>query len=141
MGRGYLAARVPGVLRTAAALRAAAFLVGLQALALLAVTVFYVVELLVATSTSKGAAITSTVLVLLSALGLGWCAKGLYERRRWARSPVLVLQVIAIPVAVGLVQSGRWYVGGPLLVWVVAVIVLEFAPGSTAAFAGEDTDA
>jgi hypothetical protein len=141
MARGYLAARVRGVLRGQSALRAAAALVAAQAVGVFGLAVFYVIELLVASSTSRGGAAVSAVLVLLTAFGLLLCAKGLREGRRWARSPVLVLEVIAVPVAIGLLQGGRWYVGGPILVWAVAVTGLMFAPGTGAVLTGRNQDA
>jgi hypothetical protein len=33
-----------------------------------------------------------------------------------------------MPVAAGLVQGGRWYVGVPLIAWALAVLVLLFTP-------------
>ena len=126
------------MLRTAAALRAAAALVAAQAVGLGALVVFYVVELLVATTTNAAAAVTTIVLVALAAAGVALCARGLQQRRRWARSPVLVLQLVALPVAIGLVQGGIWYVGIPLALWAVAVVVLLYSPGSNAALAGPE---
>jgi uncharacterized membrane protein YhaH (DUF805 family) len=121
------------VLRTVSTLRAAAWLVAAQAAGLVVLTFVYLVALVFSTPSNYAAAATTTVFVALAAVGLGLCARGLAQRRRWARSPVLVLQLVTMPVAIGLVQGGLWYVGVPLLVWVLAVVVLLFAPGTNAA--------
>jgi hypothetical protein len=58
-------------------------------------------------------------------------ARDLVRRRRWARAPAVTWEVICLPVAYGLFQSGRWYVGLPLAV--VALAVLVAVLGSSAA--------
>ena len=118
-------------------LRACAALVALQALGLAAVAVFYLVELVVATADDAVRAAVSALLALAAAAGLGLVARGLLQRRGWARSPALVSNLLVLPVAVGLLRGGRWYVGLPLLVWAVAVLGLLFAP-ATAADLDED---
>jgi hypothetical protein len=45
----------------------------------------------------------------------------------------LVTNLLVIPVAVGLFQGGRWYVGAPLLLLALAVLVLLFVPSTSAA--------
>ena len=66
-----------------------------------------------ATLLEAGLAVLAGGLVLLVARGLG-------EVRGWARSPAVVVQLLALPVGYGLVQ-GR--------VWVAAVPVLLLAGG------------
>ena len=74
------------------------------------------------------------MLALAAAAGLGLVARGLLRRRGWARSPALVTNLLVLPVAVGLLQGGRWYVGaaaarlGAWRCW-----VLLFAPATAAA--------
>ena len=125
------------MLRTPSALRAAAVLVAAQAVGLGVLVVFYVVELVVSTASNVAAALTSIGLFALAAAGVALCSRGLARHRRWARSPVLVLELVAMPVAVGLVQGGLWYVGVPLFLWALAVVVLMYAPGSNAALHGD----
>jgi len=109
-----------------ATLLAAAALVGLQALALAGIAVFYVVELAVATTDDVTRAVVTAALAVVAAAGLGLVTRGLARRRRWARAPALVINVLVLPVAYDLVLGDRAYVGGPLLVWAVAVLVLLF---------------
>ena len=109
-------------------LRAVALLVLLQALGLAGVAVFYVVELFVADAADRAGAVAAGIIALICGVGLLLVARGLAGARRWARSPALVIQLLAVPVAVGLLQGGRWYVGLPLLLWAIAVTVLLFTP-------------
>jgi len=79
-------------------------------------------------STSAARAVVAALLTLLAGLGLLAVARGLRRARRWARAPALVTQLLALPVAVGLVQGGRWYVGVPLILWALGVLALLFTP-------------
>ncbi|MGH8894669.1 MAG: hypothetical protein ACRDWY_15415, partial [Actinomycetes bacterium] len=56
---------------TAATLRACAGLVALQAAGLVAVTVFFAVEIVVATADDRARAAVAALLALVAALGLG----------------------------------------------------------------------
>jgi hypothetical protein len=114
-------------------LRLCAALVGLQALGLAAVAVFYLVELVVATEDDPVRALVTVGLALAAAVGLALVARGLLHGRRWARSPALVTNLLVVPVAIGLLQGGLWYVGAPLLLWALAVLGLLFAPATAAA--------
>lgn len=114
-------------------LRACVGLVALEAIGLLAVTVFFVVELFVATPDDRGRALVAAVLVLAAAAGLALVARGLASGRRWARAPALVTNLLVLPVAADILRGGRWYVGVPLLLWAVAVLALLFAPATDAA--------
>jgi len=121
---------VPGPVST---LRACAALVALQAIGLAAAAVFTVVELFVASSDDVARAAVTAVLALVAAVGLGLVARGLLAGRRWARAPALVTNLILLPVAYGLLQAEVWYVGIPLLLWAVAVLVLLFVPSTSGA--------
>lgn len=55
-----------------------------------------------------------------------FASRGLSRLQAAYRSPVVLVQLLAIPVAIGLVQGGRWFVGLPILALAVAVIVLLF---------------
>jgi hypothetical protein len=105
-----------------------AALVAAQGIGLAGLAVFFLVELVVSTPLSVPRAVMAALLTLLAGLGLLAVARGLHRRRRWARAPALVTQLIVLPVGVGLVQGGRWYVGVPLIGWALGVLVLLFAP-------------
>ena len=86
----------------------AALLVALEGLALLLLGLVYGGAGVVgdpfdrtATLLEAGMAVLAGVLVLLVARGLG-------EVRGWARSPAVVVQLLALPVGYGLVQGRVW---------------------------------
>jgi hypothetical protein len=108
-------------------LRAAAALVGLETLGLVVAVVFFAVETVVAEPDDRTRAATAAVLTLVGAAGLGLVTLGLVRRRRWARAPGLVTNLLVLPVAYDLARAGRWYVGVPLIVLALAVLVLLFA--------------
>ncbi len=118
-----------------------AAVVALEAVLLLAVAVFYLVELAVATPDDVVRALVTAALALLSGAGLLLVARGLLRSRRSARAPALVTNLILPPVAIGLFQGGRWYVGAPLLAAAATVVVLLFSAGVTAALEHADADA
>jgi hypothetical protein len=64
--------------------------------------------------------------VMAFASGAASCllARGLVSRRPWARSPTVLVQLLCLPVAVGLLQGGMYGYGVPLVVVPVAVLVL-----------------
>lgn len=107
-------------------------LVALQVLGLAGIAAFYLVELVVATADDRVRALITLLLTLAAAAGLGLVVRGLARRRRWSRSPVLVTNLLVLPVAWGLVQGGRWYVGVPLAAWAAVVLVLLFLPATDA---------
>jgi hypothetical protein len=91
---------------------------------LAAVSVVLVVSGLRPGTTDRAGAVILAGIGLLSAGAVLALARAVAQRRRWARSPVLVLELICLPVAVTVVQGGRWYAGVPLAVSAVAVLVL-----------------
>lgn len=104
--------------------RLAAALVALQAVVVLAAAVFYLVEAVVSDATSLRNVAMAVLLFLLMGAGLLLVARDLQRRRRWARAPAVTWQVICLPIGYGLVQSGRWYVGVPVAVVALVVLVV-----------------
>jgi hypothetical protein len=104
-----------------------ALLVALQGAGLVGIAAFVLIEVAVATASDLGRALVTALLALSAGAGLLVVGRGLLHGRRWARAPALVTNLILVPVAVGLLQSGRWYVGIPLLAWAAAVVVLLFS--------------
>ncbi len=90
----------------------AGVIVGLQGLVVLAFAVYYVSQQAKAYSLFN--VLVSAALFILSGAGLLLVAKGLLERRGWARSPALTWEIVCLPVAWSLGQSGRWYIGLPV---------------------------
>jgi hypothetical protein len=69
------------------------------------------------------------VLGLFGGICLALAARALAAGRRWARSPILVAQLLSLPVAVALIQNDLVGYGVPLAVTAGAVIVLLIASG------------
>ena len=110
--------------------RVAGLLVGLQGAVVVAAAVFWLVEAFVSEATSVLNVVMAVLLFALVGAGLLLVARDLARRRRWARAPAVTWEVICLPVAYGLVQSDRWYVGVPLAA--IALVVLVAVLGSSA---------
>ncbi|MCU1401813.1 MAG: hypothetical protein JWM70_137 [Microbacteriaceae bacterium] len=104
-----------------------AFLAGL--------TVFLVVELVVARPDSYASAVAILVLTGLAAVWLGTLAFNAVRRRPWVRAGAVVWQVLQIGIAIASFQGlfSRPDVGWLLLIPAVVVLVLIFTPPVVAA--------
>ena len=116
------------------AIRAACALVGLQALGLLAGAVVLLADSLFGHPTDRASAVLAAVLALGGALALAFGARGLLRLRPSARTPVVVLEILAVPVGYQLAfDSERPEWGGPILICALAVLYLLFTPPARAA--------
>lgn len=84
-----------------------------------------------ATLLAAGIAVLGGILVLLMARGIGRAAG-------WSRAPAVVLQLLALPVGVGLVQGRIWYAAGPVLGLATMVLYQLATPGARLALRGKD---
>lgn len=75
-------------------------------------------------------------LASLAAVAMAFVWRGLRRRRRWSRSPAVLVQLLAIPVGVNACGAGAWWLGAPLLGCAVAGLVGLFAPSTTQALTG-----
>jgi hypothetical protein len=113
------------------AIKAAAVIVAVQATGLVVAAIVLSVLALVHTSTRLWAALSVIGFALLGALVLLVCARGLLGLRPSARSPIVLLELITLPVGYSLgIQAGRWPIGLPVLASAVAVLVLLFTPAA-----------
>jgi hypothetical protein len=85
-----------------------------------------------ATLLEAGFAVGTGILVLL-------VARGLRRSAGWSRSPAVVLQLLALPVGVGLVQGEVWYAAVPVLLLAGGVLYLLATPQARLAFRGVDS--
>jgi len=114
-----------------AGIRAAAVLVLAEAAALAVTAVVLLVLAFVHTTTRLWAAVAIVGFALLGAAVLALCARGLLRLRPAARSPVILVQLLAVPVGYSLgIQAGRPLVGVPILAVAIAVLVLLLLPSS-----------
>jgi hypothetical protein len=114
--------------------RAASLILFLEALALVGIAVFYLYDTAAGTPHSVAGALLGAALALLGAAVLVLGARGLLRLRPAARTPIVVLQLLALPVSYSLAfQAGLPAIGGPILIAALAVIYLLFTPPARAA--------
>jgi hypothetical protein len=110
--------------------------VAAQGLAVVGLGVLQLVEVLLGNTAKPGLAAVGALITALGGVALLLLALALPRLRGWARTPVVVLEVLMLPVAWGLIQSGLWtwalLVGLPPLV----VCCLLATPAARGAFAG-----
>ncbi len=115
-------------------IRAAVGILALESLALIAAVVVLVIKTITGNPDDVWRALLGAAFALLGAAVLALGARGIYHLRPPARTPVVVLQVLAIPVAYSLAfQAGRVEYGGPILLAALAVLYLLFTPPARAA--------
>ena len=69
----------------------------------------------------------------VGAVSLGFVVRALVRRRRWARSPAVLTQLIALPIGIGLSGNGGAAVGVPLAVCAAAGLIGLVAPATSRA--------
>ncbi len=117
------------------AVTGAAVLAVLQGVALVAIAILLIVDTAVGRPHSLFGGLGGAVLALIGAGVLIALARPLSRLRRWARSPIVVLQVLWLPVGFSLAfQAGRPAYGVPILAVAIAVLYLLATPEARAAF-------
>ncbi|MCJ1713323.1 hypothetical protein [Curtobacterium sp. VKM Ac-2922] len=111
--------------------------VALEFAALVAATVFLLVEVLVSPASSIASGIALTVLTAIAALWLGSMLVGLWRSRSWVRSGIIVWQVLQGALAIGAFQGVFRVpsVGWALLLPALVAITLVLSKSVTAALA------
>jgi hypothetical protein len=66
---------------------------------------------------------TGALVAILAGVGVLLLARAVLSRKRWPRSPVIVLQILFVPVGVGLLQSGRPGFGVPMILLPLATLI------------------
>lgn len=105
-----------------------AAVVGLDAVALAAAAVWFIVGILTSTPQSMGGAIFMVVLLAGLAAGAAAVAYNHYRGFRWTRSAAFVLQLLALTIAVPSLLAGQIAAGIVLGVPALAALVLLFSP-------------
>jgi hypothetical protein len=119
---------------TPAQVRAAATVIWLESLALVGAAGVLVTKTFDGHPDSIGRALLGAALALGAAAALVLGARGLIRLRPAARTPMVVLQLLALPVGYSLAfQAGRVGYGGPILVAALVVLYLLFTPPARAA--------
>lgn len=119
---------------TPAQVRVAAAVIWLESLALLGAAGVLVTKTFDGHPDSVGRALLGAAMALGGAAALAFGARGLSRLRSAARTPMVVLQLLALPVGYSLAfQAGRVGYGGPILVAASIVLYLLFTPPARAA--------
>jgi hypothetical protein len=117
-----------------AALRVAALLTALEAVALVVAALVLIYLIVFHTSTRLWAALAVLAFVLGGAVLLWFCARGLRRARPASRTPVVMVQILALPGSYSLgFQAGKYLIAVPIMVVVVAILVLLFTPAARSA--------
>jgi hypothetical protein len=110
--------------RGRASLRLAAALLAVEAVALVGLGGLQVVRGFGADIDDRGRAEVGGFIALAAGVVVALLGWGLLRRRGVSRSPIVVVQLLCLPVAWGLMQSGRYGYGVPLAAVPFAILVL-----------------
>ncbi|MBX6770080.1 MAG: hypothetical protein IRY90_23490, partial [Actinomadura rubrobrunea] len=95
-------------------------------------------ETVIGAAVDPATAVAVTVLALGAGAGMIGCARGLLRGAGWSRSPSVLVQLFALPVAWSLWQSEQYWLAVPLGLSAVAALVLLLSPPTTAWLVHED---
>src|ERR1700709_1319123 len=104
--------------------RAAAGVLALQAVLLAAACVLLAISGFRPETVDRAGAEILAVIGLASSVAVLWLARGGAVQARWARSPVLVLELICLPISYTVVTQGHLAPGIALAVSALAVLAL-----------------
>ena len=108
--------------RRPVALLVVCLLLTVEAAAFLGLGVAWTVDVLRGTATMPGASLFLAAFGVGIALLLLLAARGLWRGRRWARSPVIMWQILLVVLAIG-------WLGAEPTAWAVLVLVVAVAVG------------
>ena len=106
-----------------------------DALIVLTASVLAGVDTVAGKSYQRGSGIALTLIGLATAAALAWVAVGLFQGRRWSRTPAALTQLFVGIVGIYLVQGHRYAWGIPSLVLAAAGFALLLMPASLHALA------
>ena len=115
----------------------AALLVAVEGLALLVLGLVYGTAGVVGAPFDRTATLLEAGLAVVVGAAVLLVARGLGEVRGWARAPAVVVQLLALPVGVGLLQGRVLVAAVPVLGLAVSVLYLLLTAEAREAF-GED---
>ena len=112
----------------------AALLVALEGVVLTLLGLGYGVAGLVGDPFDRAATLLEAAFTAVAGVLVLLVARGLRRVAGWARSPAVVVQLLALPVGVGLVQGRVWVAAVPVLVLLLAVLYLLMTAEARLAF-------
>jgi hypothetical protein len=108
----------------------AVWLVLLQAAGLALLTLDLVYLNLTAKSATLAMALSTTVFVALMTAAFAFVGVSLARRKRWARGPTIVIELLQIPIGYTMLTNGLPAVGAPVLVLGLLGAGLLLAPAT-----------
>lgn len=110
-------------------LRAAVVLIYLESLALLAAAGILVAKTITGRPSDVGRALLGAAFAVGGAAVLAYGGRALMRLSPAARSPIVVIELLALPVSYSLAfQAGRIGYGAPIMLAALAVLFLLFTP-------------
>ena len=116
--------------REPATLRFAVWMLAGEAVALLALLAFLLYKDFTGTAETAQGAVAVTLYTATFVVILGGLAFALHRRRRWARGPAIVLQMLLIPIGYTMAASGLPALGIPVMVIGLAGAGILLAPAT-----------
>jgi predicted Kef-type K+ transport protein len=115
--------------RERAAGRVAGILVGVEALVLVGIAVFYLYELLIGEGTDPVVVLMSALTILVFAIGLGYTAKGLLARHPRAQAPAIAFNFLMVPLGIAMFEFAPWWLAGAVLLAGAGSVASTFLMG------------
>lgn len=109
-------------------LRRLALLLLLEGLGLLALGGVYAVVTVRQDAGDRRAALLAAAAAALAGAVLALLARAADRGRGWARSPAVVLNLVALPVGLSVLDAGQWAAGFPVLLLAGSVLYLFATP-------------
>jgi hypothetical protein len=106
----------------------------------IACLVFAVLDAVHVTSGELQFGLTAAGFFVLYGLALGWCAWGLWNRKRGARGPVLFSELALLGLAWNAAHAGNVVLTVAMVIAAVVVLVGLVSPASVAALEGADEE-
>jgi hypothetical protein len=122
MGSSVSVATLDAVELAITAVRRGAVLLGVEAVALLVIGVAFVVATATGSPDNRGLSYGVAGFAVAGGVVLLLLARAVDRRQGWARSPAVVLQLLAVPVGIGFLQGGLWAAGVPVLLLAAATL-------------------
>jgi hypothetical protein len=111
-------------------LRSAVWLVLLQAAGLALLTLFLVYLDLTAKSATVAMALSTTAYIALMTAAFAFVGISLARRKRWARGPAIVIELLQVPIGYTMLTNGLPAVGAPVLILGLLGAGLLLAPAT-----------
>ena len=106
------------------------WLVLLQAAGLALLTLFLVYLDLTAKSATVAMALSTTAFIALMTAAFAFVGVSLARRKRWARGPAIVIELLQVPIGYTMLTNGLPAVGAPVLVLGLLGAGLLLAPAT-----------